>query len=131
MAGVWVTDGWNMSMTPPDAEFLIVEMESAGDYDGIMNHPTPTIPHAIVTNFGPFTDSGRDPAPLIAEGWVCQTECYMGDNPNATPDRLNWTAQQWGWAHTQPVFGLYNAPASTYAQWADWPGADYLMENVL
>lgn len=60
-----------------------------------------------------------------------QTECYLGDNPNATPDRLNWTAQHLGWPTSQPVFGVYNAPPSTYAPWASWPGADYLAEYVL
>lgn len=60
-----------------------------------------------------------------------QTECYLGDNPNTTPDRLNWTAQHLGWPTSQPVFGVYNAPQSTYAPWASWPGADYLAEYVL
>lgn len=129
--GVWVTDGWNLPMTPDDAQFVIAELESAGDYDGIRGNPPPSIPHAVCTNFSPFWDSGRDPKPLIEAGWVCQTEAYLGDNPNATPDRLHFTARQFGWPSSQPVFGVYNAPLSAYEEWMDWPGADYLLEYVL
>lgn len=131
MPGVWVTDGWNLPMTPVDAEFTIAELESAGDYDGIMASPTPSIPHAIVTNFSPFRDSGRDPQPLVERGYVCITEAYIGDNPNATPDRLHFTARQHGWATSQPAFGVYNAPLSAYSEWMDWPGCDYLAEYVI
>lgn len=130
MYGVWVTDGWNLPMTPPDSQFVIAELESAGDYDGILAHPTPSIPHAVLTSFSPFWDSGRDPAPLIAAGWYCQTEAYMGDNPNAAPDRMNGSAQQLGWSTSQPCFGVHNAPLSAYDQWKDWPGCDYLGEYV-
>ena len=35
-AGVWFTDGGNISLTPPDADFAIAELEGPGDYDGIM-----------------------------------------------------------------------------------------------
>lgn len=131
IAGVWVTDGWNLPMTPPDARFVIAELESAGDYDGIRAHPTPTIPHAVVTNFSPFWDHGRDPQPLIQAGWFCQTEAYLGDNPNATPPNLHVAARNFGWTSSQPVAGVYNAPLSTYSQWESWPMAYYVVENVL
>lgn len=131
IGGVWVTDGWNLPMTPADAEFTIAELESPGDYDGIIASPTPTIPHAVVTNFSPFADFGRDPAPIIARGYACQTEAYLGDNPNATPDNLHVRALNYGWSSSQPVFGVYNAPLSAYDQWASWPGCDYLAENTL
>jgi hypothetical protein len=131
IAGVWCTDGWNLTMTPADAEFVIAELESPGDYDGIIANPTPTIPHAVITNFSPFWDHGRDPAPLIERGYVCQTEAYLGDNPNATPDNLHQAAQHFGWASSQPAFGVYNAPLFLYDQWKDWPGCIYVGENVI
>lgn len=127
---MWVTDGWNLHLTPSDSEFVIAELESPGDYDGIVGAAVPTIPHAIITNFSPFWDHGRNPAPLIAAGWYCVTEAYIGDNPNATPDRLNGSAKNLGWSTSQPSFGVHNAPLSAYDQWSDWPGCDYLAEYI-
>ena len=118
-------------MTPADSQFVIAELESPGDYDGIMAAPVPAIPHAVITNFSPFWDHGRDPQPLIQRGYVCQTEAYLGDNPNATPDNLHAAAQSFGWASSQPIFGTYNAPLSTYAAWFDWPGGIYVGENII
>jgi hypothetical protein len=131
IAGVWVTDGWNLHMTPSDAAFVVCEVESAGDYDGLVASATPSIPHAIVTNFSPFWDSGRDPAPIIQAGWYCQTEAYLGDNQNATPDNLHTAAKNFGWTSSQPAFGVYNAPLAVYQPWMDWPGWDYLAEYTL
>lgn len=131
LAGVWPTDAWNLHMTPADAAFVIAELESPGDYNGILANPTPQIPHAVITNFVPFADYGLDPVPIIQRGYVCITEAYLGDNPNATPDNLHARAKGYGWASSQPAFGLYNAPLSTYAPWMNWPGCDYLAENTL
>lgn len=137
--GVWTTEGRNIQWAPSDARFLIAECEGPGDYEGIMEaipHLQP-VPRAIVTNFNiPLRDANGVPQPqaakpLLDAGFSCLTEAYLGDNPNATPDRLDFTAQRLGWATSQPVFGVYNAPPSTYAPWADWPGADYLAEYVL
>ena len=117
-------------MTPGDAQFVIAELESAGDFDGIRAHPKPSMPHAVVTNFSPFWDHGRDPRPLIADGWYCITEAYIGDNPNATPDNLHAAALSLGWSSSQPAFGVHNTPLATYAPWKNWPGCDYLAEYV-
>lgn len=139
--GVWVTEGANISTTPLDADFAIAELEGPGDYDGIIaaidGGTLPKCSLAVVTNFNvPLTDPQGVPQPdkakpLIDAGFSCLTECYLGDNPEATPDRLDFAARQLGWASSQPVFGVYNKPPSAYAQWANWPGADYLGENVL
>lgn len=123
-------------MTPADAAFTIAELESQGDLDGVLASPTPSMPHAVVTNFTPLTDSNGVPLPekakpLLDAEWFCITEAYLGDNPSATPDALDQFAKQLGWGVTQPAFGLWNAPPSAYSQWASWPGCDYLGENVL
>lgn len=130
MYGTWVTKGFNVHMTPADAQFALAEVETPDDYDGILMHPPPAVPHAIVTSFSPFWDHGRNPAELISRGWYCLTEAYLGDNPNARPDNLNGAANQLGWSTSQPVFGVHNAPLSAYAEWMSWPGADYLGEYV-
>ena len=137
--GIWVTEGANITMTPADSSFAIAECEGPGDYNGITANlgNLPSCSLAIVTNFNiPLTDTNGAPVPaaakpLIDAGFACLTECYLGDNPNATPDRLDCTAKRLGWPASQPVFGVYNKPPAAYAQWADWPGADYLGENVL
>lgn len=125
-------------MTPADAHFTIVEIESEGDYLGVVAAATPTVPHAICTNFTPLDpgviglEEARAKAKvLIDRGFFCQTEAYLGDNPNASPDALHQRATQLGWSSSQPVFGVHNASLSTYAPWMGWPGADYLGEYVI
>jgi len=139
--GVWVTEGAKISTTPADAELAIAELEGPGDYDGIITAidggTLPSCPLAVCTNFNvPLTNPQGVPQPdkakpLIDAGFTCLTECYLGDNPEATPERLDYTAKKLGWPATQAVFGVYNALPSRYAQWADWPGVDYLGEYVL
>lgn len=142
MAGIWVTEGANIRLTPPDAEFAIAEMEGPGDYDGVISAindgKIPTCPKAVVTNFNlPLVDaSGPNPQaakPLIEAGFACLTEAYMGDNPLATPPRLGFTATQLGWKSSSPVFGVYNEPMTTYDQYkAAYPGwSAYLAEYIL
>lgn len=140
-AGAWFTEGGNIVDTPPDAEFAISELEGPGDYAGILDairgERLPDCPLAVATNFNiPLTDPNGVPqpgaaAPLIEAGFACLTECYLGDNPNATPDELDFMGRRLGWASTQPIFGVYNAPPERYAEWQDWPGVDYLGEYVL
>lgn len=140
--GCWFTEGVHIVDTPTDSTFAIAELEGPVDYDGIMlaiqHHVLPDCPLAVATNFNvPLTNPQGLPqpdaaAPLIAAGFACLTECYLGDNPTATPDRLGFTGRVLGWPQTQPVFGIYNTPPSTYDQWDSWPGSsDYLAENVL
>lgn len=142
MAGVWMTEGANIRLTPGDAEFAIAEMEGPGDYDGVIaaiNAGTiPTCPKAIVTNFNvPLVDaSGPNPQackPLIDAGFECLTEAYMGDNPSATPPAMDFTGRQCGWTTTSPVFGVYNEPLTTYSPYmAAFPGwSAYLAEYIL
>ena len=132
--GCWFTEGGNLYQTPHDAKFAIAELEGPGDYEGIVNvingvgaGPLPTCSLAVCTNFN-YQGSSQ---PLIDAGMACLTEAYLGDNANATPDALDHQARSRGWPTSQPVFGVWNAPPSAYAQWADWPGVDYLLENVL
>jgi hypothetical protein len=140
-AGVWVTEGRNIQFAPNDCEFAIAELEGPGDYEGILaaeaSGQIPNVPKAVITNFNvPLTDPSGVPQPaaakpLIDAGYVCLTEAYLGDNPNANPDRLDFRAKQLGWSTSQPVFGVYNKPLAEYAQWFGWPGAVYLAEYIL
>ena len=137
-----MTEGTNIRLTPADAEFAIAEMEGPGDYEGvasaISDGKIPACPKAIVTNFNiPLVDaSGPNPQackPLIDAGFECLTEAYMGDNPNATPPNLDFMGRNCGWETTSPVFGLYNAPMTTYDQYKSaFPGwSSYLAEYIL
>jgi len=146
-AGVWFTEGGNVVHTPDDALFAMAELETEDDYAGIVAVPAPACPHAVVTHFGPIdpgvlglADAREKAAPLIAAGYACVTEAYMGENPQATPDALDFRAAQLGWpswetevVHSQPLFGVHNAPLSTYTPWFDWkPGSWlYVVENLL
>jgi hypothetical protein len=142
MAGVWMTEGAHINLTPSDAEFAIAEMEGPGDYEGVMqaiaDGKVPTCPRAVVTNFNlPLVDaSGPNPQaakPLIDAGFQCLTEAYIGDNPNATPTNLDFMGRKCGWASTSPVFGVYNASLTAYTPYmAAFPGwSAYLAEYVL
>jgi len=119
-AGCWFTDGGNIVDTPPDADFVIAEHEGPGDYDGLMSAigfgDLPDCPLGLLTNFGsPLGDgSGYYPEkakPLINAGFHCLTECYTGDNPNLTKERLEFTATvQLKFPSAQAVYGIYNMP---------------------
>ena len=139
--GVWFTEGGGIANCPQDARFVIAECEGPGDYDGIIRERAsiPDIPRAIVTNFNlPLIDRNGVPqpdkaAPLISDDWECLTECYLSDNPNATPPALDFTARRLGWKSSQPVFGIYGGKhLSDYADWTGWPGwSVYLAEYLL
>jgi hypothetical protein len=140
-AGCWFTEGGNLYQTPADAEFAIAEVEGPGDYEGVVNMirgvgggPLPTCPLAICTNFNTPLQSRAAAKPLIEAGFTCLTEAYINENPSATPDNMDRIARSLGWPTSQPVFGVYPVggnPVPSYAEWADWPGADYLGEYVL
>lgn len=123
--------------TPADADASIAELEGPfggpGDYEGIVNAinwgQLPDCRLAIVTNFSDAQP--EEAAALIEAGFHCLTEAYMGDNPNANPSNLDAQARALGWEASQPVFGLWNAPRALYAPWVNWPGAEYLVENVI
>lgn len=136
-----MTEGAHINLTPADAGFAIAEVEGPGDYEGVMNAITagtlPSCPKAIITNFNIPIVQGGAPVPsaakpLIDAGFLCLTEAYMGDNPNATPDNLDRLARGCGWKSSQPVFGVYNEPLITYSPWMGWPGwSAYLAEYLL
>lgn len=141
-AGPWYTDGANVTNTPADADFTIAECESEGDRLGLLAATVPAgMRKAIITNFTPFSDAQGvylpdKSAPVIAAGWECLTECYMGEpnGQNLNPDTMNWVATtKLGWGRSQPVFGLYNAPFTTYQPYIGrFPAYGvYLAENVL
>lgn len=134
--GCWFTEGYNIVTTPANAQFSIAELEGRfggpGDWEGINNAITwdqlPDCRLAIVTNFSDAQTGEADA--LIEADFHCQTEAYLGDNPNATPSNLDHKARSLGWDASQPVFGLWNAPEALYTPYAQWQGWDYLVENV-
>ena len=139
LAGGWVTQGGNLYLVPSDSDLAIAEIEGPGDYFGVANiisglgaGPLPTCPLGTVTNFSTLT---RDMCKLLIDaGFTCLPEAYMNENPNMTPYRMDLTARYLGWPTSQPVAGVYpvaGMPAPSYAEWADWPLADYLLEAVI
>lgn len=139
LPGVWFTEGGNIYKTPSDAAFAIAEIEGPGDLEGVTNvingvggGPLPTCPLAIVTNFS--TMNRANARPLIDAGFTCLTESYMNEAAAMTPDNMNLVARNLGWPTSQPVAGVYPVggnPPPSYAEWKDWPMADYLGEYVL
>lgn len=139
LAGCWFTEGGNIYLAPGSSDLAIAEIEGPGDYEGVRNviqgvggGPLPKCPLATVTNFSTIT---RDMAKvLIDAGFSCLPEAYLNESPTLTPDRVDYTARNLGWATSQPVAGVYpvgGAPVPSYAQWGDWPLADYLGEYVI
>lgn len=135
-AGVWFTDSWNLVNCPPDARFVVGELESEGDYTGCINaiNRLPAIPRAVITNFNPLSDASGaylpdKAAPIINAGFRCLTEAYLGTSSNLTPDRLHFTAtQKLGWPDSQPVFGLFNSSLDMYSEWMQGGWSTYLGE---
>jgi hypothetical protein len=127
--------------TPANAAFAVAELEGPGDYEGIMRaietDALPSCALAVCTNFNvPLVDAQGVPQPAAAKPLIdarfrCLTEAYIGDNPNATPPRLDFTGRKLGWATTQPVFGIYNKPLSAYDEWKSGGWSIYLAEYAL
>jgi hypothetical protein len=87
-----------------------------------------------VTNFNVPLQSRAYAQPLIDAGFSCLTECYLNENPNATPENLDRMARALGWPGSQPVFGMYPVggnPVPDYSAWAHLPSVDYLGENLI
>ena len=133
-----MTEGAHIAQTPHDADFAIAEVEGPGDYDGVAAAAPPACPHAIVTNFNTPMYGGTPEAQaaakvLIDKGYECLTEAYIGDNPNATPTNLDHYGRFLGWPSTSPVFGVYNAPLTSYTPYmAQFPGwSAYLAEYLI
>ncbi len=138
-AGGWTTEGGSLYLVPSDSDLAIAEIEGPGDYQGVENlingtgaGPLPTCSLATVTNFSTLDRTMCKK--LIDAGFTCLPEAYMNEVPNATPDAVDRVARNLGWPTSQPVAGVYPAggnPPPSYAQWATWPLADYLLEYVI
>lgn len=134
LAGCWFTAGGSIYLTPPDSDLMIAELEGPGDYDGIVYCEqaltVPDVPKAVCTNFSTI-DSTRAKF-LIDRKYTCLTECYLSECASCTPENQDFTARSLGWPTSQPVFGVYGGKTTAdYAQWASWPGVDYLIEYVI
>jgi len=146
LPGVWFTVGSNAKDTPADAGFVVVEVEGDSDRHGLVSilPRIPAIPRAIVTNFGGLivktadgvTDLHASRAraqPLVDAGFECLTEVYRSENPNATPEGMDFIAtRQLGFPRSAPVFGVYGGKTvDDYSTWHSWPGwGVYLAEYL-
>lgn len=135
LAGCWFTQGGSLNLAPSGSDLAIAEIEGPGDYDGVVNvissGQLPSCPVGVVTNFSTIT---RDLAKvLIDAGITCLPEAYMNELPTHTPATMDQVARNLGWPTSQPVAGVYpfNGVVPSYAEWADWPLADYLLEAVI
>lgn len=97
---------------------------------------------SVVTNFAPFVilvdgvylPDASISAPLVAGGWKCLTENYLGEAPNATIENTDWYAKTFlGWPETQPVIGIYGGAdfddyptRDQYRNWSVWDAGNVL-----
>ena len=116
MPGVWFTDGWMLPFAPPDADFVVAEIESGDDYQGVvdsLHQLNPGQRHAIITTFvglhvylpGGQLDVEATKArckPLIDAGFFCQYEAYEYTVPdNTAADHCGWPGDM-----VAPVLGV-------------------------
>lgn len=115
LPGVWFTDGWMTPFCPPDAGFLVVEVESDSDCDGLVDslHLLDSMPKAVITNFGGLlvkkADGTTDKeatkarcAPIVNAGFHCQYEAYFMSEPDNTD--AAWCG--WPGDMVAPVLGV-------------------------
>jgi hypothetical protein len=112
--GVWEADPTIGSgaeyVARAQAGFYIAQAEGPRDWQAITHDfrsHYPAMPAAVVTNFGGIEDPATC-VPLLEAKFACLTECYIGQNPMATPENLDFQARYRGWKSSQPVLGLYN-----------------------
>ncbi len=83
---------------------------------------------------GQFLPDASLSAPLVADGWACLTENYLGEAPNATIENTDWYAKTFlGWPETQPVIGIYGGATfddyptrDEYRNWSVWDAGNVL-----
>ena len=124
LPGVWHTDPWSLPYAPADASFVVGEIESSDDYDGVvfaLPHLDPAVPAGIITNFNGLLVNNADGslnqaatrercAPLVEAGLDVQTEFYLsGLQPGSTPASLEFVARTHCGFTSQvaPVFGVF------------------------
>lgn len=106
------------------ADHYIAQAESPRPWQSIVDTfrwAYPKLPAAVITTFwglGALEDryDAFVSLPVVEAGFKCLTEAYVVDNPNATPDNLDWIATtKLGWEVSQPAIGVYHGfPAQTY-----------------
>jgi hypothetical protein len=67
----------------------------------------PKLECAIYTDFRGM-DTQERAKPWIDAGFLCVTECYLSQNPYATPANLDFRAWQIGWPTSYPCISNYN-----------------------
>lgn len=116
MPGVWFTDGHMLPFAPPDADFVVAEIEGDNDFNGVvgsLDKLNPGQAHAIITNFGGLLvrlpsgevdveGSKAKCRPLVDAGFFCQYEAYHLSEPD------NTDAEHCGWPGDMaaPVIGV-------------------------
>lgn len=123
LLGVWEPEPNPGSAQPTvdtyDADFYLAQAEAPNDWVAIAEQAL-SVPKAIVTTL--FGQDVQSTNALVQHGWKCLTECYISENPNATPDRMDFEARKLGWKGTQPVFGFQGVGPDPYEKWANWIG---------
>lgn len=150
LPGVWFTIAGNVSYTPADAAFLIAEVEGDMDRIGlefaVKLGDVPDIPRAVCTNFGGLILKNADgttdipgsqamAAPFIDAGFYCHTEVYRVDNPQVTPESMEFIAHNqllWPSDMIYPVFGVWSdTTLQDYGQWMNLPGWSLYLAEYL
>lgn len=135
-AGVWQTNPRVQLWSGLD--FYMAELERPIDtaaFAQLHRSWNPRIPSSFISNL----DTHGNPdyfKPLVAAGFTAFTEAYLSDNPQATPERMDFTARQVGIPVSYPGPSLYAGrnghPTLDSYDLSRWPGwAGYLAEHLL
>lgn len=139
-AGIWQT--YPIAKAWAGIDFYMAELERPIDtraFTEAHRRLNPSLSTWYITNL----DTHGDPdyfKPLVDAGFGCYTEAYISDNPQATPERMEWQARQVGIPVSYPGPSLYAGPAGAptlddyvrkhgLLRWHTWAG--YLAEYIL
>lgn len=139
--GAWVTEGGKLSDIPSSADFLIAEIEGAGDFNGVVAD-IPLLdyrPRAIVTTYDGLlvkqadgtTDKDATEArckPLVDAGFYLQYEAYFMSQPdNTDADHCGFPGER-----VVPVIGVgFNGKSLDQQQALQVPGFGLYLAEYL
>jgi hypothetical protein len=84
-------------------DFWIAQSEgNPVDWRNLVGGIPHTMQRGVVTNF-----SGLDDACLTSAGFCCLPECYLPENPNASPEGMIEEAKRRGYKTVVPCLGVY------------------------
>ncbi len=104
------------------ADFYIAEAEQITPWPEFVANfraANPSTPAAIITNFTGLTP--ENVAVIEAHQFACLTECYLPENPQATPvAQDDYARRVLGFPRTQATVGIYSGVGG------DWHIEDYI-----